>query len=91
MDNLNFHKMKVVREAIEAVGATPIYLPTYSPELNPIENIWQYLKHNFLNNRVFPSYTAILDACCNAWNRLCADKGRIRSITTRDWVRTVGV
>ena len=44
MDNLNFHKMKVVRKAIEAVGATPIYLPTYSPELNPIEMWWADMK-----------------------------------------------
>jgi transposase len=44
MDNLNFHKMKVVRNAIEAVGATPIYLPTYIPELNPIEMWWADMK-----------------------------------------------
>lgn len=44
MDNLNFHKMKVVRAAIEAAGATPIYLPTYSPELNPIEMWWADMK-----------------------------------------------
>jgi transposase len=44
MDNLNSHKMVAVREAIEAAGATPIYLPTYSPELNPIELLWPYLK-----------------------------------------------
>ena len=44
MDNLNFHKMKVVRDAIEAAGATPIYLPTYSPELNPIELWWADMK-----------------------------------------------
>lgn len=44
MDNLNFHKMAVVREAIRAAGATPIYLPTYSPELNPIELLWHDFK-----------------------------------------------
>ena len=44
MDNLNFHKMKMVRKAIESVGATPIYLPTYSPELNPIEMWWADMK-----------------------------------------------
>ena len=44
MDNLNFHKMKVVRDAIEAAGATPLYLPTYSPELNPIELWWADMK-----------------------------------------------
>ena len=44
MDNLNFHKMLVVREAIAAAGATAIYLPTYSPELNPIELMWGDIK-----------------------------------------------
>jgi transposase len=44
MDNLNIHKMREVRLAIEAAGATPIYLPTYSPELNPIELLWADLK-----------------------------------------------
>lgn len=44
MDNLNSHKMKAVRAAIESVGAIPVYLPTYSPELNPIELWWADLK-----------------------------------------------
>jgi transposase len=44
MDNLNIHKMKRVRELIEAAGATVVYLPTYSPELNPIELWWNDLK-----------------------------------------------
>lgn len=44
MDNLNFHKMAAVRAAIEAAGATPVYLPTYSPELNPIELWWADMK-----------------------------------------------
>lgn len=46
MDNLSFHKMTVVREAIEATGASAVYLPTYSPELNPIELLWSDLKRS---------------------------------------------
>jgi len=60
-------------------------LPAYSPELNPAENIWQYLRQNQLSNRVFDSYEAIVDACCDAWNALTAEPGRIRSIATRPW------
>lgn len=52
MDNLNFHKMKVVREAIESVGATPLYLPTYSPELNPIELWWGDIKRHLRRLRI---------------------------------------
>lgn len=44
MDNLNIHKMHVVREAILDAGAFPVYLPTYSPELNPIERLWADIK-----------------------------------------------
>lgn len=44
MDNLNIHKMVKVRAAIVKAGATPVYLPTYSPELNPIELWWADMK-----------------------------------------------
>lgn len=66
-----------------------LHLPSYSPELNPVENVWQYLKQNFLGNRVFHTYDAIVDACCDAWNELMALPERIRSITQRDWAKTV--
>ena len=64
-------------------------LPPDSPELNPVENLWQFLKHNFLNARIFASYDAIVDACCDAWNRLRQLPGQIRSITTRAWAKQV--
>jgi transposase len=44
MDNLSIHKMLVVREAILDAGGFPVYLPTYSPELNPIERLWADMK-----------------------------------------------
>lgn len=62
-----------------------LHLPPYSPELNPTENIWQFLRQNQLSNRVFESYDAIVDACCEAWNALTAAPGLIRSIATRSW------
>jgi len=66
-----------------------VALPPYSPELNPVENVWQYLKQNFLSNRVFDTYEGIVDACCSAWNRLMATPERIRSIAQREWAQTV--
>jgi transposase len=66
-----------------------LHLPPYSPELNPVENVWQYLRQNFLSNRVFASYDAIVDACCDAWNALMALPESIRSITERKWAKTV--
>ena len=64
-------------------------LPPYSPELNPVENLWQFLRQNHLANRVFDTYTAIVDACCEAWNALTANPDRIRSIATREWAEAV--
>jgi transposase len=64
-------------------------LPPYSPDLNPQENVWQFLRQNYLANRVFASYSAIVDACCNAWNCLTADPRRITSIATRPWAKQV--
>jgi hypothetical protein len=43
-------------------------LPRYAPELNPVENLWEFLRTNFLSHRVWESYDAIVDACCAAWN-----------------------
>jgi len=48
-------------------------LPSYAPELNSVENIWDYLRSNFLSHCVWDTYEAILDACCDAWNALMAN------------------
>jgi transposase len=62
-------------------------LPPYSPQLNPVENVWQFLRQNHLSNRVYETYDAIVDACCEAWNALVAEPKRITSIATRDWAQ----
>ncbi len=64
---------------------TLLPLPPYAPELNPVENIWEYLRANNLAIRTYDTYDAILDACCEAWNNLVAMPARIASITSRDW------
>jgi transposase len=68
---------------------TLIKLPPYSPELNSQENIWQYLRQNHLANRIFDTYTDIVDACCSAWNALIALPENITSIGNRNWINTV--
>jgi transposase len=64
---------------------TLLYLPARSPELNPVENVWQYLRQNHLSNRVFPSYETILEASCEAWNRLLEKPWKVMSIGLRQW------
>jgi transposase len=60
-------------------------LPAKCPELNPVENIWQFMRDNWLSNRIFESYTEIVDHCCNAWNKLIEQPCRIKSIGARHW------
>lgn len=66
---------------------TLIRLPSYCPELNAQENIWEYLRPNFLAGKVFDTYDDIVNGCCIAWNELVATAGKIKSITSRDWLR----
>jgi transposase len=65
-------------------------LPPYAPELNPMENVWDYLRGNKLSSLVWHSYDAILTACENAWNFLANDLKRIVSIGTRAWACVKG-
>ena len=70
-------------------NVSTLLLPPYSPELNPQENIWQYLRQNYLSNRVFGTYEAIVDACCAAWMALINQPDKIRSIAPREWAKGV--
>lgn len=51
MDNVDFHQICGVKEAIESTGAKLIYLPPYSPDLNPIEQMWGKLKAVYAKNK----------------------------------------
>ena len=70
-------------------NVTLVPLPPYSPELNPVERIWLYLRERFLSLRVFADYRAIVEACCIAWKRLVAEPDRIRSPCDHPWIRNV--
>jgi transposase len=64
---------------------TIIALPPKCPELSPVENVWQFMRHNWLSNRVFKSYDDLVDHCCEAWNKLIDQRRRIMSIGLRQW------
>ncbi|NHO32299.1 transposase [Acetobacter fallax] len=63
----------------------------YSPELNPVENVWQLLRSNYLANRAFKTTENIVSACCDAWNTFVALHDRIRSIASRPWTQQVNM
>lgn len=82
MDRAGWHttaKLKVPK------NITIILLPSRAPELNPMENVWQFMRQNWLSNRVFETYADILDAGCAAWNRLIAQPETITAIGSRKW------
>lgn len=66
-----------------------LHLPPYSPELNPVENVWAHLRSNKLSNRVCATYGTIVDTCCDAWTWLMNQPDRIISIATRAWATVI--
>jgi transposase len=73
------------RNLVVPDNITLLPLPPRSPELNPVENVWQFMRDNWLSNRVFASYSDILDHCCYAWNTLVDQPWRIMSLGLRQW------
>ncbi|GAN98163.1 transposase IS630 [Komagataeibacter europaeus NBRC 3261] len=68
-----------------AAQRQPDLLPSRAPELNPVENIWQFLRANWLSNTVFSDIEHIIEAACTAWNNLTVLPQTIRSIGLRNW------
>lgn len=62
-----------------------LYLPPYSPELNPIEQIWAYLRQHYFANRAFNGYADILNVCADVWQEFAATPGLISSLCSRKW------
>jgi transposase len=88
LDGAGWHKTGGALVVPDNITLLP--LPPYAPELNPVENVWQYLRQNALSHLVWESYEVIVDACCDAWNDLIATPNRIRSIASRQWASVIG-
>ena len=84
MDNAGYHLAAVLNFP---KNITPVPLPPYAPELNSMENVWEYLRGNKLSLTVFDDYDAILAKTCEAWMFFANDPDRIYSITSRDWAQ----
>jgi hypothetical protein len=81
MDNAGWHRSGGLKMP---ANVTPLFLPPYSPELNPVERLWAYLKSHYLSNRAFADYDALLAAGVDAWNALTKDL--LKSICHAAWL-----
>lgn len=78
----------------EGIGATfnnitIIKLPPYSPELNPIEQVWSWMRQHHLANQAFKGYEHIVDEVSHAWNDFVSDSNRVIKMCTRDWMNLI--
>jgi putative transposase len=63
-----------------------LFIPSNSPELNPVEHIWDYIRENFFNNRVFKSLDTVMDKLCFALKHLYGEKEKVKSMTLFEWI-----
>jgi len=79
--------LQKMAEVVVPDNLSLLALPPYSPELNPVENVWACLRANKLAITVFDTYDDIVDACCNAWYFFASDPHAISSMTSRSWTK----
>ena len=81
LDRASWH---VAKALVMPSNITLLHLPPYSPELNPTERVWGYLRSHYLSNRIYEDYDELFDHCTTSWNRL--DPATLRSITHTAWI-----
>ncbi len=83
LDRAGWHTTKRLRVPR---NITLFPLPARSPGLNPQENVWAYLRETKLANRTFDTPDELTKACCEPWNALLDEPGRIQSIGSFPWI-----
>jgi hypothetical protein len=86
LDQAGWHGAKAL---VVPANVTLVPLPPYSPQLNPMERVWLYLRERYLSLRLLPDTDAIVDACCDAWNALLDETDRLRSLCLQPWLKQV--
>ena len=86
LDGAGWHDQRALQVP---ANLTLVLLPPYSPELNPVERVWLYLRERYLSLRLLGDTEAIIETCCEAWNRLTAEPDRIRSLCNYPWIAKV--
>lgn len=80
MDGAGWHQESHHRDNVSLLK-----IPPYSPELNPCEQVWQYIKDRWLKNRCYKDYDDIVTVAWEALNKFTAENGRIQSLCSRAW------
>lgn len=70
---------------------TLLPLPPYSPELNPMENLWHYLRDHYWANREYEDWEALCEAACHAWQNTCLDSNLIKTVCNAPYTNERGV
>jgi len=76
-DQAGFHRAAALQVPS---NITILPLPPYSPELNPIENLWHYLRSHFWSNRQYADWEALNKAACDAWQQTCLKPELVKTI-----------
>lgn len=83
MDRAGWH---VSKKLVVPANITILHLPPYSPELNPVERLWLYIKSHFLSNRVFADYDHLVRAGGDAYRAMEPQRVLLRSICATAWL-----
>ena len=81
MDQAGWHVSKALKVS---ANITLLLLPPYSPELNPIERLWHWLREHQLSNRIYIDYDDLFESGCRAWNTLTPE--RLKTICATSWI-----
>lgn len=77
LDRAGWHTGKGV---VVPANVSLIYLPPKSPELNPAENLWHYLRSHFWSNRLYKTWQDLKDAAIDGWRRICLIPEKIKTV-----------
>ncbi len=86
MDGAGWHTNDI---AEQFSNVSIVKLPPYSPELNPIEQVWSWLRQHYLANQSFTNYDDIVEKICGAWNCFLESTDRVKRMCTREWIELI--
>lgn len=84
-DGAGYHRANAL---ICPENITLMSLPPYSPELNPVENLWHYLRSHHWSNRKYPTVDDLFDAAETAWRATCLNPDAIRTVCRAPYAET---